>query len=280
MGGRPGGSADPGQVQGQPVSALHHRRVFEIRVGGTPQVQDGRGRDPSLRKGAEKRPGSNPPQASNGRRQIILQQDLPSPDDAPRHSPLFHGWGHENQHGGTFQSHLEATPLSVFYRQEHVVVHSRLAQDRAGVQSIPSPKHRDAPRDVDKDNVEDVWQRLYTKRGKPKRPALKVGDRVRLNKKHRTFKKSYLPGWTEEVFVVTRARRGPVPTYKIAEWDDAPVRGTFYAHDLQKVGVGDDDLFRVDRIVKRRKDKVLVHWKRWPDKYDSWVKKGNVTTAA
>ena len=72
------------------------------------------------------------------------------------------------------------------------------------------------------------------------------------------------------------ARR--LPMYKIAEWDDTPVRGTFYAHDLKKVSVGNDDLFRVDRIVKRGKDKVLVHWKGWPDKYDSWVRKGDVTT--
>ena len=125
------------------------------------------------------------------------------------------------------------------------------------VQGYNRSHHRSigmAPRDVDRDNIEEVWQRLYAKRGKrkPKRPALKVGDRVRLKKKHRTFKKSYLPGWTEEVFGVTRLRRGPVPTYKNAELDDTPVRGTFHAHDLQKVGVGDDDLFRVDRIVKRR----------------------------
>ena len=92
MGGRSGGSAEPGQ----PLSALRHRCVFEIRVGGTPQVQDGCGRDPSLRKGTETRPGTNPPQASKGRRQRILQQDLPRPDDAPRHSRLFHGRGHES----------------------------------------------------------------------------------------------------------------------------------------------------------------------------------------
>ena len=141
-----GGSAEPGQVQQwQPVSALRHRRVFKIRVGGTPQVQDGSGRDPSLRKGAETRPGTNPPQASNGRRQRILQQDLPRPDDAPRHSPLFHGRGHQSQRGGTFQSHPEAAPLSVFHRREHVVVRARLARERDGVQSIPSPKHRDGP---------------------------------------------------------------------------------------------------------------------------------------
>ena len=35
----------------------------------------------------------------------------------------------------------------------------------------------------------------------------------------------------------------------------------------------DDDLFRVEKIVKGKRDKVLVRWKGWPDKYDSLVEK-------
>jgi len=50
-----------------------------------------------------------------------------------------------------------------------------------------------------------------------KKPKFKVGDRVHLNKIHRTFEKGYLPGWTEEVFVGHRVVPGPVPTYKIRE---------------------------------------------------------------
>ena len=38
------------------------------------------------------------------------------------------------------------------------------------------------------------------KKKKGKKPRFKVGDRVRLNEKFRTFKKGYLPGWMEEVF--------------------------------------------------------------------------------
>ena len=54
---------------------------------------------------------------------------------------------------------------------------------------------------------------------------------------------------------------GVVPTYKIDEWDGTPVEGTFYAEDVQKVNVKDDDLFRIEKIVKRKGDKVLVRWK-------------------
>ena len=66
------------------------------------------------------------------------------------------------------------------------------------------------------------------------------------------------------------------PTYKINEWNGTSLRGTFYAQDLQKVTVMDDDLFRVEKIIKRKGDKVLVRWKGWPDKYNSWVEKRNL----
>ena len=137
-----------------------------------------------------------------------------------------------------------------------------------------------APDQVTVQNEEQVWKNLYAKRlkGKRTRPKLKVGDRVRLNKKYRIFKKGYLPGWTEEVFVVSQAMSGVVPTYKIQEWDGTSVEGTFYHQDLQKVTVKDDDLFRVEKIIKRKGDKVLVRWKGWPDKYDSWIEKRALTS--
>ena len=98
-----------------------------------------------------------------------------------------------------------------------------------------------------------------------------MGDRVRLNEKHRPFKKGYLPIWTEEVFVVTHVRRHPVVTYRLSEWDGTPIKGTFYEPDVQKVQVSDDSLFRVEKVLKRKGRNVLVRWKGWPSKYDSWI---------
>ena len=127
------------------------------------------------------------------------------------------------------------------------------------------------------DNEEAVWKRLYDKRLKgKKKPQFKVEDRVRLNKIHRTFAKGYLPGWTEEVFVVHRVGLGPVPTYKIREWDSTPVQGTFYEADLQKVHVS--DVFRIEKVLQRQKDRWLVKWKGWPDKYNSWIASQDVTS--
>ena len=58
------------------------------------------------------------------------------------------------------------------------------------------------------------------------------------------FKKGYLPGWTEEVFVIRESIPGPVPTYKLKEWDGTPLKGTFYEQDVQKVNVKDDHIFK------------------------------------
>ena len=131
-----------------------------------------------------------------------------------------------------------------------------------------------APLDVNDSNEEEVWNRLYKARLRPRRrkkPTLRVGDRVRLQKKHRPFKKGYLPGWTEEVFSIAKVKQGPPPQYKIVEWDGTPIQGTFYEQDVQKVHVTDQTLFRVEKVLQRKKGQVLVRWKGWPSKYDSWI---------
>ena len=133
---------------------------------------------------------------------------------------------------------------------------------------------QEKPVNVTLNNEKEIWDRLYaTKLGqKVKKPHCKVGDKVRLNKKFRPFKKGYLPGWTEEVFLVEKIHtRTPVVTYKLTEWDGTPIKGTFYEQDVQKVIVPDDTLFRIERVLKRQGKQVFVAWKGWPSKYNSWV---------
>ena len=102
---------------------------------------------------------------------------------------------------------------------------------------------------------------------KKKKPhAFKVGDKVRLNKNFRPFKKGFLPGWAEEVFVVRKVVPGMTTTYKVQELDDTPLQGTFYAWDLQKVHLDESSYFRVKKVLKRQKDKLYVKWKDYPSK--------------
>ena len=56
------------------------------------------------------------------------------------------------------------------------------------------------------------------------------------------------------------------------------MEGTFYEQDLEKVNVTDDDIFRIEKIVKRKSNKVLVNWKGWPNNYNSWIAKDQLTS--
>ena len=141
-----------------------------------------------------------------------------------------------------------------------------------------------APEKVNEANSRKVWYKMYDahipKKGKPLKPKFKVGDRVRLSEQVRTFKKGYLPNWTEEIFIVSQL----IPSfdmvlYKVTELDGSPIEGAFYDRDLQKVSVDMiKDVFRVEKVLKRRKNgkELFVKWKGYPSKYNSWINKSDV----
>lgn len=150
------------------------------------------------------------------------------------------------------------------------------------VKSYNASHHRSidmAPQDVSFDNERKVWNTLYSRRlRRTVGHRYKVGDKVRLSKAKRVFKKGYLPGWTEEVFVVARVLNYKIPAYKINEYDGTPVEGTFYEPEMQKVNVSENDYFRVEKVLKRSKGQALIQWKGWPSKYNSWIDERNLVS--
>ncbi len=145
------------------------------------------------------------------------------------------------------------------------------------IQSYNETFHRSiqmAPSEVDARTEAIVRGRLYG----PEKigTALKyaVGDKVRISKARRIFKKGYLPGWTEEIFVVSARLRTDPPTYELNDSDGEPVKGKFYEEELQKI-VKYDDVYRVEKVLRTRrragKKEYFVKWKGYPNKFNSWV---------
>ena len=103
---------------------------------------------------------------------------------------------------------------------------------------------------------------------------MKLGDRVRISKTRRQFKKGYLPNWSDELFTV--AVRHPIdpPTYEIDDYDKERLKGEFYELELQRVSKA-DDVYKVESILKTRKRKgrkeYFVKWFGYPDKFNSCV---------
>ena len=126
-----------------------------------------------------------------------------------------------------------------------------------------------APNDVTSANKGLVWFRLYADPMPYKEPTLRVGDTVRISKARRAFKKGYLAQWTEEIFTIVNRKSTQPPTFVLADYSGEVLKGTFYPQELQKVNK--TDVYRVEKILKRTKNRVFVKWWAYPDKFNSWV---------
>lgn len=132
------------------------------------------------------------------------------------------------------------------------------------------------PVDVDTENQEDVWQTLYKEPLKQTKVVdpLKIGDRVRISKARRVFKKSYLPSWTEELFTISRVNQTTPITYVLKDDNNEELLGSFYHQEIQKVG--DKDIFRIETVLKqrtgpKRTKEFLVKWQGYPSSFNSWI---------
>ena len=128
-----------------------------------------------------------------------------------------------------------------------------------------------APDDVTSGNKARVWMCLYADPTVYKEPALQVGDTVHISKARRTFKKGYLPHWSEEIFTIVERKGTQPPTFVLADYSNEILKGTFYPQELQKVTKA-NDIYRVEKILKRTKNRVFVQWQGYPSKFNSWVR--------
>ena len=127
-----------------------------------------------------------------------------------------------------------------------------------------------------KKNELTVWRNLYPDRLKiqqPITPKFSVGDEVRITKKKEPFEKGYTTRWTEEIFTITRIQNTKPITYKIADLKGEEIKGSFYEPELQKT---EQQVFRIEKVIEKGKNKSFVKWKGYSDKFNSWVDNKNL----
>ena len=71
-------------------------------------------------------------------------------------------------------------------------------------------------------------------------------------KSKRTFKKGYLPNWTEEIFTISKRITKERPFYKLTDDSGEILDGSFYEEELQKV-IKEDNKFCIEHILRKKK---------------------------
>ncbi|GBO15159.1 hypothetical protein AVEN_244214-1 [Araneus ventricosus] len=103
-----------------------------------------------------------------------------------------------------------------------------------------------------------------------------VNDVVRISKARKVFRKGYLPGWTEETFVVYKRYPTNPPTYVLQDLSGKEIAGRFYAEELQKIDKSDNDLWAIEKIIRTKgrgaSRQLFVKWVGFDDSFNSWIK--------
>ena len=101
----------------------------------------------------------------------------------------------------------------------------------------------------------------------------KVGDHVRISKYKNIFAKGYAPNWSEEVFVINKIKNTVPWTYAINDLNGEEITGKFYEKELQKTNQKE---FRIEKILKKKCDKLYVKWKGSDNSFNSWINKKDI----
>ena len=86
----------------------------------------------------------------------------------------------------------------------------------------------------------------------------------------RFFKKGYVPNWFmfQTGFVIQKVKITVPRTYVISDFNGDEIVRTFYEKELQKTNQKE---FRVEKVIKRKGNKLYVKWKGHDNSFNSWL---------
>jgi hypothetical protein len=102
----------------------------------------------------------------------------------------------------------------------------------------------------------------------------KVGDKVRISKWKGTFEKGNLSNWTTELFTVSKFLNTSPATYKVKDFKNEEIEGSFYEPELVSFNK-QDEVYEVEKILKTRirngKKEYFVSWRSYGPAFNSWI---------
>ena len=119
-------------------------------------------------------------------------------------------------------------------------------------------------------DVKDNTYIDFKKEVSDKDPKFKVSDHVTISKYKNIFAKEHAKNLSEEVFVISKIKNTGPWTYVINDLNGEEIIGTFYEKELQKTNQKE---FRIEKVIKRKGDKLYVKWKGCNNSFNSWINK-------
>ena len=134
------------------------------------------------------------------------------------------------------------------------------------------------PIDVNKTNEKHIKNTIYNYDITNKIPKFKINDIVRISLKRRELfdKPTGNIKWSEELFKIHSINKSNVITYKITDMNNEIIKGIFYEKELQLSKMKEDDLYIIEKIIRKNKDRYFVKWRNYSNDFNSWIDKNDI----
>ena len=111
------------------------------------------------------------------------------------------------------------------------------------------------------------------KEHRPKMSEAKKGQRVSISKVKGAFDKRYMANRSEEKFLVQSDKSMPRRVLKLIEKGGEELKVSWYPEEVQEIA---KNRFLMEKVIRKRtsekgEQEVLVKWKGWPPRFNSWI---------
>ena len=79
-----------------------------------------------------------------------------------------------------------------------------------------------------------------------------------------------------KVFFTSKIKKTVPWTYIISDLNGEEITGSFYEKELQKTSQKE---FRIEKVLKRKGDKLYVKWKGYDNRFNSWIDKKDLVAS-
>ena len=114
------------------------------------------------------------------------------------------------------------------------------------------------PVDASKKSNENIVRKNYNFEITDKKQKFKIGDKVRVSLLKNTFEKGYTSNWSEQIYVIDDIKSSNVHYYSLKDLNGEKLDGTFYQEELLKTNMKENDLYIIEKIIKKVGDRYLV----------------------
>jgi hypothetical protein len=124
-----------------------------------------------------------------------------------------------------------------------------------------------------KSNEGEVLEKEKDTRPIKSKKSFEIGDKVRITRLKKHFEKGYKANWSVETFTICEVLNTKPITYKIKDFHDEVIEGSFYNEELQKTKIG--DVYLIEKILKTKtvkgKKKYYVKFVGYDETFNNWI---------